>query len=229
MAARAAHDLREYYARRTLEYEVIYEKPERQTDLDEIRRLIAQHCVGRRVLEIACGTGYWTRDAARVAQVLTATDAVREVLEFARLRQEWPANVCFVEANAYALDASSVVNEGCPFNAAFAGFWLSHVPRRRVAGFLSGLNAVLDPGSAVLLFDNRYVEGSSSPIAFRDRAGDTYQRRSLADGSEFDVLKNFLEAEELAEIASSANGIEYESISARALAFHWVLTYRTAG
>lgn len=228
MSGTNPHDLRHYYARRTLEYEAIYTKPERQADLEDIRQRVSQHCVGRRVLEIACGTGYWTRDAARVARELTATDAVQEVLDHARLRQRWPASVHFGEADAYSLRMSAVITERRPFEAAFAGFWLSHVPRRRVPAFLSSLNALLLPGSPVLLFDNRYVERSSTPVAFRDPTGDTYQRRTLADGSEYVVLKNFLEPTELTEIACSAQGVAQGSVAPCALSFHWVLDYRTA-
>jgi len=39
--------------------------------------------------------------------------------------------------------------------------------------------------------DNRYVDGSSTPISERDADGNTYQRRRLADGSDNRVLKNF--------------------------------------
>jgi SAM-dependent methyltransferase len=228
MSVDPPHDLRDYYARRTLEYERIYTKPERQADLAEIRARVAQHCRHVRVLEIACGTGYWTRGAAAAAQALTATDAVPDVLEYARLRQVWPSSVRFAIADAYHLRSSSRIRRRSPYDAAFAGFWLSHVPRARVVGFLSGLNAVLRPGAAVLLFDNRYVEGSSTPLAFADPAGDTYQRRSLADGSEHDVLKNFFEARELVELAGAATGVAPDSIVVDSLAHHWVLTFRTA-
>ncbi|HEY6168738.1 MAG TPA: class I SAM-dependent methyltransferase, partial [Verrucomicrobiae bacterium] len=52
--------LAEYYARRAGEYERIYAKPERQADLAALRARLAEAFRGRRVLEIACGTGYWT-------------------------------------------------------------------------------------------------------------------------------------------------------------------------
>ena len=65
----------EYYEQRHSEYETIYAKAERQNDLawldQELSRLIAGH----QVLEVACGTGYWTRRMAKSAQSLRATDA----------------------------------------------------------------------------------------------------------------------------------------------------------
>ena len=37
--------------------------------------------------------------------------------------------------------------------------------------------------------DNRYVAGSSTPISRRDEFGNTYQLRSLKDGTHYEVLK----------------------------------------
>ena len=51
-------DLRAYYARRAREYEAIYQKPERQADLRALEAGLPGVFTGRRVLEIACGTGW---------------------------------------------------------------------------------------------------------------------------------------------------------------------------
>ncbi len=57
----------DYYAKRASEYERIYEKPERQNDLEILRNLFRKTLAGRNVLEIACGTGYWTQVVAQTA------------------------------------------------------------------------------------------------------------------------------------------------------------------
>jgi len=71
----ASPDLVEYYRRRAGGYESIYAKPERQADLSVLRAQIPARMAGRRVLEIACGTGYWTVLVARTAASVVATDA----------------------------------------------------------------------------------------------------------------------------------------------------------
>lgn len=43
----------------------------------------------------------------------------------------------------------------------------------------------------MVLLDNRFVRGSSTPIAEQDGEGNTYQVRRLEDGSTYRVLKNF--------------------------------------
>ena len=52
-----------YYAQRAAYYERVYFKPERQADLRQMEAWVAAHFSGRRVLEIACGTGWWTATA----------------------------------------------------------------------------------------------------------------------------------------------------------------------
>jgi demethylmenaquinone methyltransferase/2-methoxy-6-polyprenyl-1,4-benzoquinol methylase len=194
-------DLRRYYADRAAEYEAIYAKPERQADLLALRAEIAAFARGRRVLEIACGTGYWTGALAETAAAVRATDVGEEVLAVARAKGLPPA-VTFAVADAFALGPP----DGC--DAAFAGFWWSHVARVDLARFLDGLWRRLPPRAPVLFADNRYVPGSSTPVARTDAGGDTYQLRTLADGSVHEVRKNFPAAHEVRAALLAAGGVE---------------------
>lgn len=206
----------DYYARRAPEYERIYELPERQQDLGALRGLVRDLVAGKDVLEVACGTGYWTEAFAAAARSVTATDAGLEVLDVAR-RKSYPAGrVRFALADAYCLPAPRA-----SFDAAVAGFWWSHVQRRRVSEFLAGLHRCLVPGARVVLFDNRFVAGSSTAISRRDDEGNTYQRRRLAAGGEHEVMKNFPEPDEL-RAAAALHGARGELIELR---FYWCLTY----
>lgn len=76
----ASAELVDYYRRRAAEYEAIYAIPERQFDLARLREMIPAKLRGARVLEIACGTGYWTQLVAAVAaQALGRFDAALAV------------------------------------------------------------------------------------------------------------------------------------------------------
>jgi len=44
--------------------------------------------------------------------------------------------------------------------------------------------------------DNAFVEGSNTPISETDKYGNTFQERSLEDGSKHKVLKNFYKADD---------------------------------
>jgi demethylmenaquinone methyltransferase/2-methoxy-6-polyprenyl-1,4-benzoquinol methylase len=210
-------DLQSYYAARAQEYDRIYAKPERQADLRAIEAWLPPLFRGARVLEVACGTGYWTQFIAPAASHVTAIDSAPETLQIARARPGC-AGVDFHIGDAYALPESPD-----RFDAAFAGFWYSHVPLARVRAFLQGLQARLQPGSRVVLLDNRYVAGSSTAISETDADGNTYQARPLADGSSHRVLKNFpMEAQLQAAIEGLGRGGQW-----RQWPHYWAFEYAT--
>ncbi|KQP12740.1 class I SAM-dependent methyltransferase [Pseudorhodoferax sp. Leaf267] len=182
--------MQEYYAARAPEYDRIYAKPERQADLRQMEAWLATVFAWRKVLEIACGTGYWTQFYAPAAASVVALDSAPQTLRIAQGRV--PRNVRLVQGDAFHLPRFEE-----KFDGAFAGFWWSHIALDRTAGFLHGLHAALQPGARVVLMDNRFVAGSSTPIAERDEAGNTYQQRPLADGSVHRILKNFPSRSEL--------------------------------
>jgi len=74
------------------------------------------------------------------------------------------------------------------------------------------------------MIDNRYVEGSSTPSVRRDEDGNTYQVRNLADGSQWEILKNFPTAAELRR-AVAPYAIQ---VSVKELTYFWLLGYTVA-
>ncbi|MFQ5994639.1 MAG: class I SAM-dependent methyltransferase [Acidiferrobacterales bacterium] len=212
-------DLHQYYSRRAAEYEEIYKKPERQKDLTELRTLVSQLLHGHEVLEIACGTGYWTELIAPGARSVLATDTSTEVLELAKTKGYSRGCVRFTLADAY--DLSDLPGQ---FTAALAAFWWSHVPKQRVPEFVQSLHHRLGVGGTVVLIDNRYVEGSNVPISEHDERGNTYQLRCLRDGSQFRVLKNFPNASELyATLNPCADDLKVFELE-----YYWYALYKVA-
>jgi ubiquinone/menaquinone biosynthesis C-methylase UbiE len=192
--------LGEYYRQRAAEYDEVYRKPERQADLTRLHELLPPLVAGQRVLEIAAGTGYWTKVLATSAACITATDLNAEAIAIAAQRDYGTGDVRLLTADAYQLE--TVPGE---FDAVFCGFWWSHILRADIPRFLAGLRARVAPGSGLVLLDNRYVPGSNHPVTRTERDGDTYQRRHLADGRGYDVLKNFpTRAQLTADLTGSA-------------------------
>ncbi len=208
-------ELADYYARRAGEYERIYAKPERQADLGALRTRIAGLCAGRRVLELACGTGYWTDLIAGNAAQVTALDLNDEMLAIARAKPN-SGKVEFVQASAYAIP-----DFGRSHDLLFAGFWWSHVPLRGMDAFLAGAVSAVAPGAMVAFLDNRYVAGSSTPVSRRDGEGNTYQARALEDGSTHEVLKNFPGESELLQRASRHGWGAHVDL----IGHYWLLTW----
>ena len=191
-AATTDANLRAYYARRATEYEAVYDKPERQADLARLREELAETFRGRSVLEVACGTGYWTPHVARHALRVDAYDINEETLAIARTKRVDSTRVSFSQGDAYAPPIATPRHD-----AAFAGFWWSHVPTQHIARFLEGLHAALAPGARIVCIDNRLIAGSSTAVSRTDEWSNTYQWRVLSDGSQHEVLKNFPKPAEL--------------------------------
>ena len=146
-------------------------------------------------------------------------EQLSETLAVAR-RKPMPQGVQFAISDAYTL-------HGLParrFDAAFAGFWWSHVPVERLPSWLALLHARLQPGACVVMLDNRWVEGSSTPISRRDAAGNGYQQRRLDDGSVHEVLKNFpIRDEVLALLGAAAHHAAWTDHR-----HYWTLRYQLA-
>lgn len=207
--------MQSYYAARAPEYDRIYQKPERQADIQCLREWLPPLFAGRRLLEVACGTGFWTQFIAPVAAETVALDAAPETLQIAQRRVP-PGRARFVVGDAYALP-----QDLGRFDAVFAGFWFSHVPKNRQREFLAGLQRVLNPGALVVLIDNRYVAGSNLPITEQDAEGNTYQTRLLDDGSTHRVLKNFPSEAELRALLAGLG----ERVVFTGFEYYWALQY----
>ena len=208
--------MRGYYAQRAATYERVYSKPERQRDLRAMEAWLPKLFAGRRVLEVACGTGWWTPHAARDAKSWLATDINPETMAIARSKP-LPACVQFETVDAYSFEQIA----GRTFDAAFAGCWWSHVPLARLVPWLQLLHDRLEPGARVVMLDNSYVQTSNLPITRRDADGNTYQNRSLDDGSVHEVLKNFPTRDE----AFAAIGPRARDPQWTAFGHYWVLSY----
>jgi demethylmenaquinone methyltransferase/2-methoxy-6-polyprenyl-1,4-benzoquinol methylase len=171
-----------YYARRAAEYERVYAGPRWQDDLAVLRPRVADFFAGRRVLEIACGTGFWTERAAERARGVHATDLNEDTLALARAKT-YAAPVTFERRDAYA--PAPVAREAAPrFDAGLAGLWLSHVDLARMDEFLRAFHSHLAPGAAVLMFDERATEERPNPPASRtDAEGNRYEMRRLLTSS----------------------------------------------
>ena len=208
--------MKAYYADRAREYEKIYAKPERQADLRRLEETIPAFFTGRSVLEVACGTGYWTQHIARTARGIVATDLTEETLAVARSKGLPESRVRFAIADAFNLPA-----ERGPFDGAFAGFWWSHLRHSECAPFLESLKRCLAPGATVVLMDNLYVEGSSTPISRTDEEGNTWQARTLSGGATHEVLKNFpTRAELMKQVAEFGATAQYA-----ALEYYWLFSF----
>jgi demethylmenaquinone methyltransferase/2-methoxy-6-polyprenyl-1,4-benzoquinol methylase len=141
------------------------------------------------ILELACGTGLWTRHLIGGATRVTAVDASPEVIALNRQRVGSPS-VEYVVADLFAWTPPAL------YDFVFFGFWLSHVPSTRFDAFWQLVRGALRPGGRAFFVDSAMSQdGTSKDQATLDHSG-VVQRR-LNDGREFEVVKVFYAPDDL--------------------------------
>ncbi len=207
----------EFYAKSASSHDRVYDKPERQDDLAEMRELVAETLSGHVVLELACGPGYWTRVIAATADSVVATDINPEMIEMARLRALPADKVQYRVADAYDLPADLG-----SFTAIFIGFWWSHVQRADQERLLAQLSKKVGKDTMLVLLDDCYVEGSSDTVARTDLEGNTFQIRTAEDGQRYEIPKNYPSDSGLRKKMGSS----VREIKITRLEYYWLLTCR---
>lgn len=180
-----------YYRARAAEYDATStpEGDRFDADTNRIRDALRAFRPRGRVLELAAGTGQWTGILAETAGELVVTDASPEMLELNRARVGERPNVRHEVVDAFAPSVAGA------FDAAFFGFFLSHVPRGRLAAFWAALDALLAPGGRVFFVDEGHHDEWREDWVDRD-AG--IVRRPLSDGTVHRAVKVLWRPDDLA-------------------------------
>ncbi|SHH13065.1 class I SAM-dependent methyltransferase [Massilia sp. CF038] len=207
----------QFYAKIASNHDRIYDRAERQEDLEAMRGHVAEVLRGHTVLELACGTGYWTRIIAETADKVVATDINPEMIAMAQLRK-LPAD----KVTLRLADARDLPADIGDFTAVFIGFWWSHVKREEYERFLAQLKARLGKDVLIVLLDDAYVEGSSETVARTDLEGNTYHIRATPDGERYEIPKTYPSDSALRKkLASSVREIKIVRLE-----YYWLLSCR---
>ena len=148
----------------------------------------------RTALELACGTGLFTRILAPRVERLVAVDASSEVLAINRARvtgDKLGNNVEYIEADLF--------NWSPPgrFDLVFMSFWLSHVPDARFAGFWKWISTALAEDGAAFVIDSAHDPTSTAVDHAPPDANAGIVTRKLTDGREFRIVKIFHRPDDL--------------------------------
>jgi len=199
--------LRDYYAARADEYDDWYLRRGRyshgpdadstwQTELDAAGAWLESLPLRGDIVELAAGTGWWSPLLARRGE-LSLYDANSQPLVIANDRLADLGLSATIEVrDAWAKPDRAV-------DAVFMGFWLSHVPRARLADFLALCRAWLKPGGTLALIDSRLDPQSSATN--HPTPSDDLSKRRLNDGREFTITKIYWTPVEM-EAALAAAG-----------------------
>ena len=211
-------DLKRYYSDRAKEYNKTagYKDPAAEKIRKRIKLRHQKYFKGHDVLEIACGTGYWTEVIAETANSVLAIDTSEEMISIAKTRLSKKQNVNFKITDVYVLHD---IHDS--FTAAYAHWWWSHIPKSKIRNFLLNLHKQLISGAFVLFADHLpdYLEKEIKVNYNED--GDRLEERILKNGKKYLVVKNFPSKEEiyssLSGLAKNINFQEYEG--------YWELCY----
>ena len=135
------------------------------------------------VLDLAAGTGIWTRRLVRLAGRVVAVDANAETLALNSPDAE------LVRADVFDWEPAE------RFDLVFFSFWLSHVPGEQFDEFWSLVRAALGPDGRVFLVDSG--TGDTGHTGTDQAEGE--ETRSLSDGRTFRIVKRRWRPDELAE------------------------------
>lgn len=182
-----------YYRARAPEYEEWFLRQGRYDRGDEHRRqwfeevgmldaALERAAPAGDVLELACGTGIWTRRLAGSARHLTAVDASPEALALNRARLE-AGNVSFVQADLFSWVPPAT------YDFVFFGFWLSHVPEGQFDRFWQLVRAAVRPSGQVFFVDSQAAPEGTALDQGLGTGG--VVERHLNDGRTFRVVKLF--------------------------------------
>jgi SAM-dependent methyltransferase len=206
-----------YYASSTQAADAALSRAERASDLAKVRERIAQLVRGQTVLELACGTGYWTEVIAATAEKVLATDILDDMIARARTRRLPEGKVAFRR-----VDGLDLPDDLGTFSCVFIGFWWSHLKRDEQEALLAQLRARRGHDVTLILLDDAYVEGSSPTIARTDAQGNTYEIVATPDGERFELPKNYPADSALRKRL----GGEVREIRIERLTYYWLLTCR---
>jgi demethylmenaquinone methyltransferase/2-methoxy-6-polyprenyl-1,4-benzoquinol methylase len=160
-------------------------------DVEEVRRSLRAFGPRGRVLELACGTGWWTRELVKYPTSVTALDSSPETLELNRARVR-SSDVRYVQTDVFRWQPDD------RYDLAFFSFWLSHVPPERFEAFWQLVASALEPGGRVFFVDSLRSERSGGRKQPAIDGRSVTVRRRLNDGREFRVVKVYYSPEDLA-------------------------------
>ncbi len=211
----------EYYSARAPEYEQIYYRdvPQRRQEIDDQVVRVKKLATGRTVLDLACGTGYWTKVLAETAREVIASDLSPAMLVEAR-KKEYVCPVEFVRTDMFEHRFDK------RFDLVTSGFWFSHQPRQEFDRFFEVLRHPLTEDGLIWLIDNNPpAEGPKVESERVDEHGNNFKKRFLDGGEQYVILKNYFEKQELKDIFAA----EFEVLELVYRNCYWSVLLRTKG
>jgi ubiquinone/menaquinone biosynthesis C-methylase UbiE len=210
-----------YYALLGEAVEDKYLEPDMDEDIDDMSIHLGNVLAGHTVLELGCGTGFWTEVAAESAASVLAVDINANLVDIARERGMPEGKVSFRVADALDLPEDIGKDIG-QFTAVLVSFLWSHLTKGEQEKLLATLKKRLGKDVLLVILDDSFVEGFSETIARTDAEGTTYEILTAPEGERFEVPKSYQSDSALRKrLGNVGKEIKIERIE-----FFWILTCR---
>lgn len=158
-------------------------------EVEELTQKLKQFSPKGEVLELACGTGWWTEQLAKYADHLTAIDASPEVIALNQKRvKNYKGKIDYQIADLFTWKPEK------KYDVIFFSFWLSHVPKDLFIPFWKTVMSALKPNGRVFLIDST---SHSSDHVSPESQKDFIQIRQLKDGRKYNIIKIYYSPEGL--------------------------------
>ena len=206
-----------YYALLGEAVEDKYLEPDMDEDIDDMSIHLGNVLAGHTVLELGCGTGFWTEVVAESALSVTALDINANLVGIARERGMAEGKVSFRVADA--LDLPEDIGK---YTAVLVSFLWSHLNKKEQEQLLATLKKRLGKDVLLVLLDDSFVEGFSETIARTDADGTTYEILTTPEGERIEVPKSYQSDSALRKRLGNAS----KEIKIERVEFFWILTCR---
>ena len=192
----------EYYDERAEEYEELYTLgagpasiPDPEAYKEEVRILagIAKKFCHGKVIDIACGTGFWLPNYIDKCSSVTLIDQSRKMLsacerKVVSLRAQDKCNIVCDDFLSHPFDITN-------FDCAIIGFFVSHLTEKQEQEFFEKLKSILKTGGRFIIFDSAWNKERAKT---REKQGQ--HQRKLNDGRCFDIYKRYFEKNDIIEM-----------------------------
>jgi len=199
MDADLRHSMLRYYDERAPEYEEAYVLGTGTASIPDpgVFRIEAQQLGGiverfasGRLIDLACGTGYWLPHYAGRCPRVTLFDQSTRMLDECRKKVAvlGIAGRCSLVCG----DLFDHAFDPRAYDCALVGFLLSHLTEAQEPLLFEALERMLDSSGRFLILDSAW-----SPERARFNAKTERQKRHLNDGTGFDIYKRYIDLDDI--------------------------------
>ena len=210
-------DIQDYYSNIAYDIDKIYLKPHYQSDLLLLTRDLQNICQHKKVIELACGSGYWTEKIAQTATEVLGIDINASCINLASRRKYHLNNTKFIVQDLFSKDIDY------QFESAFGAFIYSHIKIEELEYFFDSVNQLVKTGGTVIILDNKFVASNGLEIDKTDNVGNTYQiRYAKQNKQKYLIVKNYPDKKLIYSILKNrGTEIVYKEYD-----YFWLLTYK---